>query len=48
MGKWSSDKSYVGMGGCPVCGKDSGVLIDQRLKDTFENGQRYALVCAEC
>jgi hypothetical protein len=47
MGKWS-DKSYVGLGGCPVCGKDSGVLINQRLLETFEHGKRYSLLCADC
>ncbi len=41
-------KSYVGMAKCPVCGKDSGIVMDKRLKDTFEDGEYYAQYCKEC
>ena len=43
-----SDKSYVGLAACPICGEDSGVLLNRRLQNTFENGKRYALNCAKC
>ena len=42
-------KSYVGMMGCPRCGKETGIVLDQRLRDIFEVGETYAAdLCAEC
>lgn len=43
-------KSYVGMTGCVRCGKPLGVILDRRLKDTFEEGQVYnsGEMCDEC
>lgn len=43
-----SDKSYVGLAACPICGEDSGVLLNRRLQNTFENDKRYALNCVKC
>lgn len=36
-----TEKSFVGLMACPICGKDSGILLDRRLRDTFENGKKY-------
>lgn len=47
-GKQYTGKSYVGLGVCPVCGEASGVLMDKRLQDTFEDGKKYPLWCKKC
>lgn len=43
-------KSYVGMLVCANCGADVGVLLDRRLRDTFEYGENYAdgTLCDDC
>ena len=48
-------KSYVGMASevCAICGKPhtESVLLDRRLRDTFENGKTYTTgnaPCSEC
>lgn len=43
-------KSYVGLMGCPNCGKPTGVLLDRRMRETFEDGKVYAGddLCDEC
>lgn len=46
-----SNKSYVGMLVCARCGEPVGVLLDRRLKDTFENGKNYSdghTLCDKC
>lgn len=47
-GEYEGEKSYVGMAACPICGKDSGVLLNKRLQKTFKHGERYPMTCAEC
>jgi len=41
-------KNYVCMCQCPLCGKDSGVAIDKRLKRRYEYSDRIPLICDEC
>jgi len=44
-----SDKSYVSMGLCPICHKENGtILMDRRLKDTFEMHTLTAEPCDAC
>jgi len=43
------DKSYVTMEACFICGEDTGsLLIDRRLKDSFEKHTRTLTVCDKC
>lgn len=45
----ANDKSYVGLMACPRCGEPTGVVLDRRLRDTFEDGKRYAgELCKSC
>jgi len=46
-----NDKSYVAMLHCAVCGEAIGVVLDRRLKDTFEYGKSYtdgSSLCDKC
>jgi hypothetical protein len=41
--------SFVGMMCCERCGKETGVIMDRRLRNTFENGKLYANgLCDDC
>jgi len=44
------DKSYVGLMACHWCGETIGVLLDKRLKETFEHGKSYDAgeLCDRC
>jgi hypothetical protein len=44
------DKSYVTLEICPICKKDTGIiLLDRRLKDTFESKTiNPTNVCDDC
>jgi len=43
-------KSCVGMMACARCGKEIGVVLDRRLRETFEHTKRYATgdICDDC
>ncbi len=44
------EKSYVTIQKCPICQEDMGILMDRRIKDTFES--KYTCiptqVCDDC
>jgi hypothetical protein len=43
------DKSYVTMGLCPICEKENGsILMDRRLRDTFDRYTMTAEPCDKC
>jgi predicted RNA-binding Zn-ribbon protein involved in translation (DUF1610 family) len=45
----TNGKSYVGLLACPRCGETTGVALDRRLRDTFEDGKLYAGdLCPKC
>ncbi len=49
IAKKNRSKSYVGMMACPICGKDSGILLNRILSNTFEEGKKYVGdPCPEC
>lgn len=45
-----SDKSYVTLAVCPICGKENGeILMDRRLKPVFEKHTTNPVgVCEKC
>lgn len=47
-GGYEGEKSYVGMTACPVCGKDTGIVLDKRLRPTFKYSDRVPLMCDQC